>query len=82
LKEDAPQREYPLRELLNALRWIVRTGWQWRFLPKDLPPWSAVNQQAGRWMKAGCFEAMAADLREILRAAQGRAEQPSAVICR
>ena len=80
MKENSPQREYPLRELFNALRWIVHTGCQWRFLPHDFPPWSAVNQQAQRWVKAGCFEAMAAELREILRLAQGRQERPSAVI--
>lgn len=80
LKEDAPQRDHSLREVFNALRWMVRTGAQWRFLPHDLPPWSAVNQQAARWLKAGCFESMATDLRELLRELQGRAERPSAVI--
>ena len=80
MKEDAPQREHSLREVFNALRWMVRTGAQWRFLPNDLPPWSAVNQQAQRWLKAGSFEAMAADLRELLRELQGRQAQPSAVI--
>ena len=80
MKEDAPQRDHPLREVFNALRWIVRTGCQWRFLPHDLPPWTVVNQQAARWLKAGCFEAMAADLRELLRELQDRAAQPSAII--
>ena len=80
MKEDAPQREHSLREVFNALRWITRTGAQWRFLPNDLPPWAAVNQQAQRWLKAGCFEAMAADLRAILRLVAGRAEQPTAAV--
>ena len=66
MKEDAPQREHNLREVFNALRWITRTGAQWRFLPNDLPPWAPVNQQAQRWLRAGVFEAMAADLRAIL----------------
>lgn len=34
----APQRDHPLREVFNGLRWIVRTGAQWRRLPHDLPP--------------------------------------------
>ena len=46
MKEDATQRQHSLREAFNALRWITRTGAQWRFLPNDLPPWTAVNQQA------------------------------------
>lgn len=80
MKEDAPQREHSLREVFNALRWITRTGAQWRFLPNDLPPWAAVNQQAQRWLRAGVFEAMAADLRAILRLVAGREEQPTAVV--
>jgi transposase len=77
---DAPQRRYDLREVFDALRWIVRTGAQWRLLPHDFPPWAAVYQQAQRWIAAGCFEAIVHDLRELLRVADGRDPQPSAVI--
>ncbi len=80
MKEDAPQRQYPLRELFNALRYIVRCGCQWRMMPHDLPPWQVVYQQAQRWMKAGCFENLAHDLRELARLASGRSGQPTAVI--
>src|SRR5258708_6135946 len=80
MREDAAQREYSLREVLNGLRWIIRTGAQWRMMPNDLPAWSTVNQQAQRWLKAGVFEAMVHDLRWLLRLAQGRNEQPSAAI--
>jgi transposase len=46
IREDAPQREHDLREVFNALRWIVRTGSQWRYMPHNLlPPWEAVYQQ-------------------------------------
>lgn len=80
MKEDAPQREYPLRELLNGLRWFVRAGCPWRMMPNDLPPWTAVQQQTQRWLRAGCFEAMAEDLRTLLRLAAGREDAPSAAI--
>lgn len=80
MREDAPQREYALREVFNGLRWIIRTGAQWRYLPNDLPPWATVYQQAQRWMKAGVFEAMVHDLRTLLRLAAGRQEQPTAAI--
>lgn len=43
-------------------------------------PWQAVYEQTRRWLQAGCFEAMASDLRSIIRVAQGRQGQPSAVI--
>jgi transposase len=77
---EAPQRRHDLREVFNALRWIVRTGAQWRMLPTNFPPWPAVYQQAQRWIAAGCFEAMVHDLRALLRWAAGRADDPTAVI--
>ena len=80
MSEDAPQREHPLRDVFNGLRWIVRAGAPWRMLPKDLPPWEAVYQQTQRWLTAGVFEAMVHDLRGLLRVAAGRKEQPSAAI--
>ena len=80
LPEDAGQRSHPLREVFNGLRYIVKTGAQWRWMPNELPPWAAVYQQAQRWLAAGCFEALADDLRAVLRLAAGRAEEPSAVI--
>jgi transposase len=80
MTEDAPQREYPLREVFNGLRWIVRTGAQWRWLPHDLPPWYVVYQQSRRWMKAGVFESLVHDLRAVLRIAEGRNENPSGSI--
>src|SRR5690349_15238523 len=80
MDEDAPQREHDLREVFNGLRWIVRTGAQWRMMPHDLPPWATVYQQTQRWLKAGVFEAIVNDLRAVLRLAAGRNEQPSAAI--
>jgi transposase len=80
MREDAPQREYPLREVFDAVRYVVRTGCQWDFLPHDFPPWAAVYQQARRWVAAGVFEAVAHDLRMILRMAQGREAQPTAAV--
>lgn len=49
-------------------------------MPHDLPPWYTVQQQAQRWIRAGCFEAMAQDLRKVLRLLAGRHTEPSAVI--
>jgi transposase len=49
-------------------------------MPNDLPPWAAIQQQTQRWLKGGCFEAMAHDLRIILREADERAGAPSAAI--
>jgi transposase len=80
VREDAPQRAHDLREVFNALRWIVRTGSAWRYMPHDLPPWEAVYQQTQRWIKAGVFEEMVHDLRVLLRLSEGRASDPTATI--
>jgi transposase len=80
MREDAVQRQHSLRELFNGLRYLIRYGIAWRAMPNDLPPWAAVYQQAQRWMAAGCFEALAHDLRAVLRLAAGRHEEPSAAI--
>ncbi len=80
MKEETPPRDYPLRVVFNALRWMVRAGCPWRLLPHDLPPWTIVHQQTLRWINAGCFAAMAHDLRMILRELCARASEPTAVI--
>jgi transposase len=80
VREDAPQRNHELREVFNGLRWIVRTGSAWRYMPHDLPPWEAVYQQTRRWLSAGVFEAMVHDWRVLLRLSEGRAADPTAVV--
>jgi transposase len=80
LPEGSPQRVHALREVFNGLRYVVKTGAPWRWMPNDLPPWEIVYQQAQRWLRAGCFEALAEDLRAVLRLAAGRGEQPTAAV--
>lgn len=80
ISSEAGQREYELRDVFNALRWVVRTGSPWRFIPNDLPPWAAVYQQTQRWIKAGSFNAIVEDLRCLLRLVEGRHEMPTAVV--
>jgi len=78
MREDAPQRDHPLREVFNGARWIVRAGASWRMMPHDLPPWHTVYQQTQRWIAAEVFEVIAQDLRMLLREIAGRDPQPSA----
>jgi len=80
MTEDAPQREHPLREVFNGLRWIIRAGAPWRLMPNDLPPWHTIYQQTQRWLTAGVFEAMVRDLRMLLREIQDRMPQPRAAV--
>src|SRR3954447_3042462 len=80
MREDAPQRDHTLRAVFNALRWMVRGGAPWRYLPKDFPPWPAVYQQTRRWLAAGCFEAIVHDLPAVPRFADGRGPEPTAAV--
>lgn len=80
MTEDAPQRSHSLRAVFNGLRWIVRSGAPWRMMPHDLPPWEVVYQQSQRWLRAGVFESLVHDLRELLRVATGRNARPSAAV--
>src|SRR4028119_542656 len=80
VRADAPQRVHDLREVFDALRWVVRAGAPWRMLPHDFPPWEVVYQQTQRWLAAGVFEAMVHDLRAVLRLAQGREAEPTAAV--
>lgn len=50
-REDTGRRDYPLREVFNGLRYITKTGNQWRLTPHDLPRWYVVYQQMRRWME-------------------------------
>lgn len=80
LPEDAGQRRHNLREVFNALRYLVRGGIPWRMLPHDFPRWELVYQQYRRWLAAGCFETIVEDLRVLLRLTAKRHGQPTAAI--
>lgn len=79
-KEDAAQRKYPIRDVLNALFWMARSGAPWEYLPNDLPPAEFVRQQASRWFGHHCFEDMVHDLRIMTRVQQQKNAHPTAVI--
>ena len=80
MTQDAPQREHSLCEVFNALRWMVRSGSPWRYLPNDFPRWEVVYQPTQRWLKAGCLEAMVHDLRLALRVLHERKPTSTAAI--
>jgi putative transposase len=67
-----------LREVLNAILYLVRTGCPWRLLPHDFPPWSTVHTWYRRWRKDGTWERTHEALRQQVRAAAGRPPSPRA----
>ncbi len=66
------------RDLVDALFYLLRTGCQWRQLPRDLPPWGTVSSQFYRWRKAGVWEKVEAALHARAREAEGRKPRPTA----
>lgn len=73
-------RSVDMRALLNAIFYQQRTGCQWRYLPKEYPPWSTVWSYFWRWRKTGIWEQLHTQLREALRRRSGRDATPSAAI--
>jgi putative transposase len=71
---------WPLREVLDGIFYIVRTGAQWRQLPYEHPPWQTVSWWFRRWRLDGTWEHLNAALRERVRVGVGRQRQPSAGI--
>src|SRR6188768_3771278 len=65
-----------LREVTNGILYLVRTGCQWRLLPKCFPPWSTVHTWYRRWRNDGTWERINEALRQQVRAAAGRDPSP------
>ena len=65
------------RELVNAVMYINKTGCQWRMLPKDFPPHSAVSSFYYRTLAEGTWEKLNELLVELSRVMMGRNEKPS-----
>ena len=73
-------RKYPLRRVVDAMLYVVKTGCQWRQLPTDFPPWKSVHEQFRAWRDSGAWERASNALREQGRKAQGRNATPSVAI--
>lgn len=73
-------RTYPLRQIVNALLYQLRTGCQWRMLPREYPPWASVYDHFRRWRRDSTLERIQDALREQVRQAEGRETSPSAAI--
>lgn len=72
--------KYPKREILNGIRYIVRSGCAWRLLPHDFPPWETVYGYFRKWKKDGTWFRIHEKLREDVRTSEGRKPKPSAGI--
>lgn len=73
-------RTVDLRQVVNALRYLSRTGCQWRLLPNDLPNWGTVRYYFEKWTYDGTLERINQELRREGRRRAGRDPEPSAGI--
>src|SRR5919199_169091 len=73
-------RVHSLREILNAIFYVVGSGCAWRLLPHDFPPWRTVYHYFRAWRLDGTWERMHAALRQRVRVCLKRKPQPSAAI--
>jgi putative transposase len=73
-------RLHSLREILDAVFYVLKSGCPWRFLPRDFPPWRTVYHWFRRWRIESTFERLNSALRESLRVRSGRNPKPSAGI--
>lgn len=71
-------RELSLRQVVNAIRYVLKTGCQWRQLPREFPAWSAVYYYFDRWSRDGTWERLNHMLRARLRQKGGRHKHPTA----
>ena len=72
--------KYPRREIVNAIRYVLRTGCAWRMLPHDLPPWRIAFHYFRTWRRDGTWQRAHDTLHADLRQSQGRGASPSAAI--
>ena len=79
-KRGGRPRRVDMREVLNAIFYVVKTGCQWAMLPHDFPPKRTVYHYFNTWRKEGVWEVMNRQLREELRQQMGREATPSAAI--
>jgi putative transposase len=73
-------RSVDMRDLMDAILYVLRNGITWRALPHDFPPWKTVYHYFSTWRTDGTWEAIHDALREEVRVAVGRAATPSAAI--
>ena len=79
-KSKRGRRPLDRRVVLNAIFYVVRTGCQWRYLPKSFPKWKSVYTVFWRWRKSGVWQRIHDKLREKVRSKSGRKSTPTAGI--
>lgn len=80
LKDKRKRPRHNLREVFNAIFYVVKTGCQWRMLPREFGPWTSIYYYYERFRRLGVIEKIHNELRKRVRNSQGRHQEPSCCI--
>ena len=75
LDTNVRKRKYSLRSIWNALMYVVKTGCQWRMLPRDFPKWQLVYYSYRKWVAAELFDMILDKLRSKVRIRKGQKQR-------
>lgn len=79
-KPGGRHRAYPMREIINAIQYVLRSGCAWRMIPHDLPHWQSAYHYFTLWKRDGTWLRIHDYLHEEIRKKMGREIEPSAAI--
>jgi transposase len=79
-RKGGARRRYDDRLVLDAIFFVLRSGCQWRMIPRDLLPWDAAYRWYRHWRRDGTWDRVHDTLRDLVRAADGRDPEPSAAV--
>lgn len=79
-KPGGRSRSVKMREVVNGIFYLLKSGCQWRMLPKEFPKWKTVHDYFSKWSKDGTWQRLNGQLREQVRLKEGRQTSPSGAI--
>ncbi len=79
-KPGGRHRAYPMREIINAIQYVLRNGGAWRSIPHDLPHWETAYHYFRQWKRDGTWLRIHDHLHAEIRKKMGRESEPSAAI--
>ena len=77
-KPGGRERETDIREIINAIFYLLKSGCQWRMLPQDFPKWQTVYDYFSKWKKDGTWKKIHDKLRDKVRLKSEKKKQPTA----
>ncbi|MFP3011672.1 MAG: transposase [Rickettsia sp.] len=75
--QDRRPRKHNIRDIINGIRYVMRSGCQWRLLPKDFPPWQTVYDYYLRWRKNGRWQEIHDRLVQKVREKESKKSTPT-----